>query len=72
MGGKDMSYDIFINIGAERLDDLLGVRGQPIRGLRRFSSTMAWMNSGEGPFGPGLLVRQEEYSNRYIRCLMRR
>jgi len=33
------------------------MRGQPNRGLRRFSSTIAWMSSGEGPFGPGLPLR---------------
>jgi hypothetical protein len=30
------------------------IRGQPNRGLRDLSSTMAWMSASSGPFGPGL------------------
>src|ERR1019366_2044534 len=29
------------------------IRGQPNRGLRDLSSTMAWMSASPGPFGPG-------------------
>src|SRR3984893_12994347 len=29
------------------------IRGQPNRGLRDLSSTMAWMSASLGPFGPG-------------------
>ena len=31
------------------------IRGQPNRGLRDLSSTMAWMSASLGPFGPGFL-----------------
>jgi hypothetical protein len=32
---------------------MLAIRGQPNRGLRDLSSTMAWMSAWSGPFGPG-------------------
>src|SRR4030095_10332398 len=31
------------------------IRGQPNRGSRDLSSTMAWMSAWSGPFGPGFL-----------------
>src|SRR3979411_2533411 len=31
------------------------IRGQPNRGLRDLSSTMAWMRASLGPLGPGCL-----------------
>jgi hypothetical protein len=44
------------------------IRGQPNRGLRDFSSTMAWMSASSGPFGPGFLGHGvDENSRRYLR-----
>src|ERR1035438_4310123 len=39
--------------------------GQPKRGLRRLSSQMAWISSGEGPFGPGVFFGQEDAGLRH-------
>ena len=45
------------------------IRGQPNRGLRDFSSTMAWMRASSGPFGPGFFGhRVDENSRRYLHC----
>ena len=44
------------------------IRGQPNRGLRDLSSTMAWMSASPGPFGPGVLWHGvDENSRRYLR-----
>ena len=44
------------------------VRGQPNRGLRELSSTMAWMSASPGPFGPGFLQHGfDENSRRILR-----
>ena len=32
------------------------IRGQPNRGLRDWSSTMAWMSASLGPVGPGFFA----------------
>lgn len=45
-----------------------GTGGQPYRGLRRFSSTIALITSFAGPFGPGFLHPRDQYSRRYFRC----
>jgi hypothetical protein len=43
------------------------IRGQPNRGLRDLSSTMAWMSASLGPFGPGFLGHElDENSRRYL------
>jgi hypothetical protein len=43
------------------------IRGQPNRGLRDLSSTMAWMSAWLGPFGPDFLGRGvDENSRRYL------
>src|SRR5215470_12330371 len=42
------------------------IRGQPQTGLRRFISMTARITSASGPFGPGLLLRFGENSNRYF------
>src|SRR5262245_66220772 len=43
------------------------IRGQPNRGLRDLSSTMARMRASSGPFGPGFLRHgPDENSNRYL------
>jgi hypothetical protein len=44
------------------------IRGQPNRGLRDLSSTMAWMSASPWPFGPGFFGhRLDENSRRYVR-----
>jgi len=44
------------------------IRGQPNRGLRDVSSTMAWMSASLGPFGPGFFGHWlDENSRRYLR-----
>ena len=44
------------------------IRGQPNRGLRDLSSTMAWMSASLGPFGPGFLGHgRDENRRRYLR-----
>jgi hypothetical protein len=43
------------------------IRGQPNRGLRDLSSTIAWISALLGPFGPGFLGRGvDENSRRYL------
>lgn len=39
------------------------------RGLRRFNSTMAWMSSGDGRFGPGFPLLPDGDSSRWFRFL---
>src|ERR1700731_442802 len=42
------------------------IRGQPNRGLRDLSSTIAWMSASLGPFGPGFFGQGfDENSRRY-------
>src|SRR5216684_5203334 len=52
------------------------IRGQPNRGLRDLSSTMAWISASFGPFGPGFLGHGlDENSRRYLQrtnALMKR
>ena len=44
------------------------LRGQPNRGFRDLSSTMAWMSASLGPFGPGCCGHAlDENSRRYVR-----
>src|SRR6266852_493605 len=44
------------------------IRGQPNRGLRDLSSTMAWMSASLGSFGLGFLGHGlDENSRRYLR-----
>ena len=44
------------------------IRGQPNRGLRDLSSTMARMSASLGPFGPGFFGHGlDENSQRYLR-----
>ena len=44
------------------------IRGQPNRGLRDLSSTMAWISASLGPFGPGCFGHSlDENSRRYLR-----
>ena len=42
------------------------IRGQPNRGLRDLSSTIAWISASLGPFGPGFFGHGlDENSRRY-------
>jgi hypothetical protein len=44
------------------------IRGQPNRGLRDLSSTMAWISASSGPFGPGFFGHDLDENNRqYLR-----
>jgi len=45
MKAQDTSNHILVDGYAEGQGDLLGDRGQPQLGLRRFNSTTAWMSS---------------------------
>src|SRR5215813_7983118 len=46
--------------------------GHPQVGLRRFISTMAWIKSAVGPFGPGFVPCFGENSSLYLRCTIAR
>jgi hypothetical protein len=47
---------------------MCAIRGQPNRGLRDLSSTMAWMRASLGPFGPAFLeYAVDENRRRYLR-----
>jgi hypothetical protein len=52
MSGKDTPHHIFIDFDAECLVDLLRDPWAAKPWLRCFSSTMAWISSGDGPLGP--------------------
>ena len=51
---KHAANDIFVDLDAEGMSDLLGDPRVPERGFRRFISTTAAMSSADGPLGPGL------------------
>jgi hypothetical protein len=51
---------ILVQVGPKGLARCCAIFGQPKRGLRRLSSQMARINSGEGPFGPGFFFGREE------------
>jgi hypothetical protein len=52
----------------DRLAMMRAIRGQPNRGLRDLSSTMARMTPSSGPFGPGFFGQGlEENNSRYLR-----
>jgi hypothetical protein len=65
---KHAANDIFVDLDAEGMSDLLGDPHNPKRGFRRFISTMAAMSSVDGPLGPGLQrCSEQEKSSRYFR-----
>lgn len=41
------------------------IRGQPNRGLRDLSSTMAWMSPSLGPFGPRFFGHELDENSRW-------
>jgi hypothetical protein len=45
--------DVFVDIDAKGVRDLLRDAGTATRGLRRLISTIASMSSFDGPLGPG-------------------
>src|SRR5580765_8406343 len=69
MNAQDAANNILIDLDGESQRDLLGIRGQPQLGLRRFISTTASMSSFFGPFGPGRRPRLGENNMRYFRLL---
>ena len=61
-------YTTFLSTSMPNVCEMIrAIRGQPNRGLRDFSSTMAWMRASSGPFGPRFLGhRVDENSRRYL------
>ena len=51
---------VFIDFQTEDLGQVLRNLGTAKTGLRRFSSQIAWISSGEGPLGPGLRLGDQE------------
>ena len=72
MFSKDTSHNIFIDIGPERLIDLLCDPWATEAWIASFQFDDGLMSSGEGPSGPGFRLGLTEYSCRYLRCLSRR
>ena len=61
-------HDVLIDVGPNVREMMRAIRGQPNRGLRDVSSTMAWMSASLGPFGPGCFGHSlDENSRRYVR-----
>jgi hypothetical protein len=49
-------YTTFLSMSTPNVCEMMrAIRGQPNRGLRDLSSTMAWMSASLGPFGPAFL-----------------
>ena len=63
------AFTTFLSISIPNIREMMcAIRGQPNRGLRDLSSTMAWMSASSGPFGPGFLEHGvDENSRRYLR-----
>jgi hypothetical protein len=63
-------YTTFLSMSTPNVCEMMcAIRGQPNRGLRDLSSTIAWMSASLGPFGPGFFGQQlDENSRRYLRC----
>ena len=62
-------YTTFLSMSTPNVREMMrAMRGQPNRGLRDLSSTMAWMSASLGPFGPGFFGHWlDENSRRYLR-----
>ena len=61
--------DVLVDVTPKVCAMMRAIRGQPNRGLRDLSSTMAWMSASLGPFGPGFFGHGlDENSRRYLRC----
>jgi hypothetical protein len=63
-------YTTFLSTSIPNVCEMIRAsRGQPNRGLRDFSSTMAWMRASSGPFGQGFLGHRVDENNRqYLHC----
>ena len=48
------------------------IRGQPNRGFRDLSSTMAWISASLGPFGPGFFGHSLDENSRAVRATHQR
>ena len=60
--------DVLADVDPNVSEMMRAIRGQPNRGLRDLSSTMAWMSASLGPFGPGFFGRGvDENIRRYLR-----
>ena len=68
--GENPANDVFVDLDVERQSDLLCDSRTARLGLRCFISTIKWMRSALGPFGPGFRQRFSENSMRYFRLLM--
>jgi hypothetical protein len=61
-------YDVLVDVDPNVCEMMRAIRGQPNRGLRDLSSTMAWMSASLGPFGPGFFGHGlDENSRWYLR-----
>ena len=65
----DWRHTPFLSMLAPNVREMMrAIRGQPNRGFRDLSSTMAWMSAALGPFGPGSFGHSlDENSRRYVR-----
>ena len=63
-------YTTFLSMSTPNVCAMMrAIRGQPNRGLRDLSSTMAWISASLGPFGPGFFGHGLDENSR--RCLRR-
>src|SRR5712691_5948122 len=62
-------YTTFLSMSTPNVCEMMrAIRGQPNRGLRDLSSTIAWISAWLGPFCPGFLGQGvDENSRRYLR-----
>src|SRR5262245_61115436 len=69
MLGQD-ACTTFLSTSTPNVREMMrAIRGQPNRGLRALSSTMALMRASLGPFGPGFLGHGlDENRRRYLPC----
>ena len=65
----DWRHTPFLSMLAPNVREMMrAIRGQPNRGFRDLSSTVAWMSAALGPFGPGCFGHSlDENSRRYVR-----
>jgi len=61
-------HDVLVDVDPNVCAMMCAIRGQPNRGLRYLSSTIAWMSASLGPFGPGCFGHGlDENSRRKLR-----
>src|SRR5215203_4034133 len=63
-------YTTFLSMSIPNVcETMRAIRGQPNRGLRDLSSTIAWMSASLGPFGPGFFGHGRDENRRwYLQC----